>query len=66
LAAAKKTLPMNDTNPDKLKPTALNDTKPGFFQRIFTKLDQSMKEKADKQADNACCSENSKKDGNCC
>lgn len=40
--------------------------KPGFFQRIFTKLDQSMKEKADAKAQNSCCSGSDGKGGKCC
>ena len=57
---------MNKTNPDNLKPSTQSETKPGFFQRIFSKLDQSMKEQADKQAENTCCPEDSKKGGKCC
>ncbi len=57
---------MNEINPDKLKPTAQSETKPGFFRRIFSKLDQSMKEQAEKQAEDTCCSEDSKKGGKCC
>ena len=29
--------------------------KPGFFKRMFEKLDKSMKEKADKQSGSGCC-----------
>ena len=57
---------MNETNSDKPKPAAQSDTKPGFFQRMFSKLDQSMKEQADKQAKSSCCSKDSKKGSKCC
>lgn len=29
--------------------------KPGFFQRIFQKIDRSMKEKAEKASQESCC-----------
>jgi hypothetical protein len=50
---------------NNLKPAA---EKPGFFQRIFTKMDSAMKDKADAQAKNSsCCSEDDKgKGGKCC
>ncbi|MGC6455375.1 MAG: hypothetical protein ACON39_00265 [Coraliomargaritaceae bacterium] len=57
---------MNETKPEKQKPSAPSETKPGFFQRIFTKLDQTMKQQADKQAQNSCCSGNDDKGGKCC
>ena len=40
----------------------------GIFKRIFTKIDDAMKAKADAQAENGCCPD-SKKDGKgnkCC
>ena len=41
--------------------------KEGFFTRIFTKIDNSMKVKADEAAKNQCCSEdNDGKGGKCC
>ena len=54
---------------NKLQPTpAPSDTKPGFFQRILTKVDAAMKAKADAQAKNSsCCSGDDKgKGGKCC
>ena len=39
--------------------------KPGFFQRIWTKLDESVKEKAESKAKDSCCSGNNK-GGKCC
>jgi hypothetical protein len=42
--------------------------KPGFFKRMFDKLDKSMKEKAEKQAEEGCCcsDEESGKGDKCC
>ncbi|MGC9450451.1 MAG: hypothetical protein ACP5I4_03305 [Oceanipulchritudo sp.] len=41
--------------------------KPGFFKRLFKKLDASMKEKAEKQAEEGCCCDSGKdKGGKCC
>ena len=41
--------------------------KEGFFTRIFTKIDNSMKVKADEAAKNQCCSEDKdSKGGKCC
>ena len=43
------------------------EAKPGFFTRIFTKMDSAMKTKADEAAKNQCCSPNDKgKGGKCC
>ncbi|ADE54782.1 hypothetical protein [Coraliomargarita akajimensis] len=53
-----------DTN--KLKPEAATEPKQGFFSRVFTKLDNAMKEKADAKAQNNCCSGDSGKGGKCC
>ncbi|MFT4901364.1 MAG: hypothetical protein ACI81V_000635 [Lentimonas sp.] len=57
---------MNDEKPhNKLQPSAI---KPGFFQRILTKVDTAMKTKAEAQAKNSsCCSGDDKgKGGKCC
>ena len=41
--------------------------KEGFFTRIFTKIDNSMKVKADEAVKNQCCGEDSNgKGGKCC
>ncbi|MGJ8650395.1 MAG: hypothetical protein ACSHX4_08550 [Opitutaceae bacterium] len=57
---------MNETN-DSLKPEKATEPEPGFFNRMFTKLDNSMKAKADEAAKNECCSPNDKgKGGKCC
>lgn len=43
--------------------------KPGFFQRIFQKLDEKMKAKAEEQADCCCCedkAQSEKKSDRCC
>lgn len=50
----------NDAS-QKLKPE-------GFFKRIFTKMDDAMKAKAEAQSGNACCSgdQGDGKGGKCC
>ncbi|CAA6690059.1 MULTISPECIES: hypothetical protein [unclassified Lentimonas] len=55
---------MNEQNQstNNLKPEA----KAGFFTRMFTKLDNSMKAKADEKAKNSCCSGDDSKGGKCC
>ena len=40
--------------------------KPGLFKRIFTKLDDRMKAKADEAAKSSCCSGDNSKGGKCC
>lgn len=40
--------------------------KSGFFQRIFTKLDQSMKAQAEAKAQSKCCGGDDGKGGKCC
>ena len=62
---------MSEQNqPDnKLQPTESSqpEAKAGFFTRIFTRLDNSMKAKADEKAKNSCCSGDDKgKGGKCC
>jgi len=53
-----KTEPKNETQ--------TSTEKPGLFKRIFTKLDDSMKAKADAAAKNSCCSGKDGKGGKCC
>ena len=59
----KKIMTTENTNQKK-------DTAPqqeGFFTRIFTKIDNSMKVKAGEAAKSQCCSEdNDSKGGKCC
>jgi len=42
--------------------------KPGFFARIFARLDKAMKEKSEQSAQkgSCCCSENKDDGGKCC
>lgn len=49
-----------------LKPQEPTQEKPGFFGRIFQKLDDNMKAKADEAAKNQCCSDDDRKGGKCC
>lgn len=56
-----------NTNTNPLKPeTTQPEAKSGFFTRLFTKLDSSMKVKADEKAKSSCCSDNDSKGGKCC
>ncbi|MGB0744036.1 MAG: hypothetical protein ACPGSB_05880 [Opitutales bacterium] len=48
------------------QPTAEAKEKPGLFTRIFSKLDASMKEKADAQEPSSCCNGDNGKGGKCC
>ncbi|MEO0508856.1 MAG: hypothetical protein AAF065_03225 [Verrucomicrobiota bacterium] len=57
---------MNEEKTSEPKAAEGSTEKPGFFQRIFTKLDQSMKEQADAKAQNNCCGESDGKGGKCC
>jgi hypothetical protein len=57
---------MNEKQTTSNKPTETSEPKPGFFKRVFTKLDQSMKEQADAKAKNSCCSGDNNKGGKCC
>ena len=52
----------NNLKPEEAQPEA----KTGFFARMFTKLDNNMKTKADEQAKNSCCSGDDGKGGKCC
>lgn len=38
----------------------------GFFSRVFQKLDDSMKQKADERAQQSCCGGDQGKGGKCC
>ena len=51
----------NETKTDKQEVTKTEENNPGFFKRIFTKIDESMKEKADAKSDDDCCG-----GGKCC
>ncbi|MCG8528953.1 MAG: hypothetical protein MI748_21425 [Opitutales bacterium] len=50
--------------PNPLKP--VSDKKVGFFKRIVSKLDDSMKLKAEEKAQNSCCGGKDGKGGKCC
>jgi len=43
-----------------------SEQKPGLFKRIFTKMDDAMKAKADEAAKNQCCSGTDSKGNKCC
>lgn len=54
-------------NTENKTETQSTDEKPGLFKRIFTKLDDSMKAKADDAAKDSCCSgDKNGKGGKCC
>lgn len=57
---------MSEEQKNDTKTAERSEEKPGFFQRIFTKMDQSMKEKADAKAKDSCCNGNDGKGGKCC
>lgn len=42
------------------------EEKPGLFKKLFTKLDESMKEKADAKGESSCCNGDDGKGGKCC
>jgi hypothetical protein len=42
------------------------EKKPGLFGRIFQKLDNSMKQKADEKSQQSCCGGKDDKGGKCC
>lgn len=54
------------TEKTETKPEASSAEKPGLFKRLFTKLDESMKEKAEAKAENSCCKGSDGKGGKCC
>ncbi len=43
-----------------------SEKKPGVFGRIFQKLDDSMKQKADEKSQESCCGGKDDKGGKCC
>lgn len=53
-------------NTETKNKTHTSETKPGLFKRIFTKLDDSMKTKADAAAKDSCCSVKDGKGNKCC
>jgi hypothetical protein len=56
---------MNHPKPTDNQPEP--EPKPGFFTRIFSKVDNAMKTKADEAAKNQCCNPDDKgKGGKCC
>ncbi|NQY32247.1 MAG: hypothetical protein HRT56_03645 [Coraliomargarita sp.] len=57
---------MSENKTDQLKPVEQPEAKGGFFSRMFTKLDNSMKAKADEKAQNSCCSGTDSKGNKCC
>lgn len=52
-------------NPNPAHSTTEAPPKPGLFQRIWTKLDNKVKEKAETKAKDSCCS-GKDKGGKCC
>lgn len=56
------------THEAKPSDASLNSEPEGFFKRIFTKMDDAIKAKAEAQSDNACCSgdQGDGKGGKCC
>ena len=61
---------MSEQQSTNEKPAQADETtepKPGFFTRIFTKIDTAMKTRADEASKQACCSSDKKgKGGKCC
>lgn len=60
---------MTDTPNEKTQPTeaAKEEKQPGFFGRIFQKLDDSMKQKAEAQSqEQSCCAGTDSKGNRCC
>lgn len=58
---------MNDETKKTDEPSKqAEESNPGFFKRIFTKIDESMKEKADAKAQDSCCGGSDGKGGKCC
>ena len=53
-------------NENKTEQEATTEQKPGFFTRIFTKMDDAMKAKADTAAKDSCCSGKDSKGKKCC
>ncbi|NBB80429.1 MAG: hypothetical protein GVY36_13475 [Verrucomicrobia bacterium] len=59
---------MNEHKNNKIHQPETTDAtkKPGLFGRIFQKLDDSMKQKADEQSQQSCCGGKDDKGGKCC
>jgi hypothetical protein len=55
-----------ETKKETQQETEATEAKPGLFKRIFTKLDDRMKAKADEAAKDSCCSGKDDKGGKCC
>lgn len=57
-----------NTKPNHTAPTetANAEKKPGLFGRIFQKLDDSMKQKADEKSRQSCCGGKDNKGNKCC
>jgi len=56
-----------DMNESPIKKTDVPDRQSGLFKKLFSKLDQAMKEKADANAkESSCCSGDDGKGGKCC
>lgn len=53
-------------NEDKTKTQAPSEEKPGLLKRMFIKLDNSMKQKADAKAEEGCCCSGKDSKGNKC
>ncbi len=57
---------MNEQKQDT-KQDQTTESKPGFFTRIFTKMDSAMKQKAEEKAKSGCCcGDKNDKGGKCC
>lgn len=57
---------MTEKIKNQTEPKAKSTEKPGLFKKLFTKLDESMKEKAEAKAQNSCCNGDDGKGGKCC
>lgn len=58
---------MSKTETEATKPSQSEEKQPGLFGRIFKKLDDSMKQKADAKSQQSCCGGDSNgKGGKCC
>lgn len=58
---------MNEAETEPAKPIQSEEKQPGLFGRIFKKLDDSMKQKADEKSQQSCCGGDSDgKGGKCC
>jgi len=58
---------MTEQNTNTSKAGTTESTrKPGIFGRIFQKLDDSIKQKAEKQSRQSCCGDKDDKGNKCC